>query len=153
MSIFNIHMKGKGRDPQGKVTSIPASRVLQQFGPIMPVTLLPLTENHGKHTPISGRALIDTGAKFTCVNAISARQAGLTQIDSETMNSATHANQKVPVFTGRIIIQGSNMTITANRAYGANLTAQDLVALIGRDMLERCVFVYNGSDGSCSLSL
>ena len=152
MPIFNIHMQGEERDPRGKVTPIPAPAVLQQFGPIIPVTLMPLVEG-AKNTAISGRALIDTGAKSTCVNAISARQAGLTQVDSETMDSATHANQKVPVFTGRIIIQGANMTITAQRAYGANLTSQDLVALIGRDILQSCVFVYNGSDGSCSLSL
>ena len=69
------------------------------------------------------------------------------------MTSATHANEIVPIFAGRMTIQGLPVSIDATRAYGANLAPQGLVALIGRDILAKCVLIYNGSDGSFSLSI
>ena len=40
-----------------------------------------------------------------------------------------------------------------NRAMGASLKAQGLVALIGRDILRACVLVYNGGAGTFSRSI
>lgn len=36
---------------------------------------------------------------------------------------------------------------------GANLDGQNLIALIGRDVLQAAVLVYNGTDGAVSLSI
>ena len=41
----------------------------------------------------------------------------------------------------------------ATQAFGAKLAPQGLIALIGRDVLMNCVLVYNGIDGSFSISL
>lgn len=38
-------------------------------------------------------------------------------------------------------------------ALGANLDSQGLVALMGRDLLQVAVLVYNGTDGSIALSV
>lgn len=99
-----------------------------------------------------GFALIDTGAAVTCVDAATARSVGLSLVDSDLMASATHASELVPIFAGRLDI-GGVCSVEMRRAYGANLAPLGFVALIGRDILESCVLVYNGLDGSFSLSL
>ena len=50
-------------------------------------------------------------------------------------------------------MEAASITISVNRAFGANLAIQGLIALIGRDLLAQCVLVYNGLDGSFSLSI
>ena len=45
------------------------------------------------------------------------------------------------------------IAVNTTRAYGATLATQGLVALIGRDILARCQFTYNGADGSFSLAI
>ena len=161
MPIFNTRVEGEARDQQGNVTRVPPRMALQQIGPSVQVILSPL-EAHLKAIidkggspppPVSGRALIDTGATMTCVDSAAAQQAGLAFVDSGTMTSATHTNEKVPVFAGRLIIEATSITVNANRAFGANLAPQGLIALIGRDLLAQCVLVYNGLDGSFSLSI
>ena len=161
MPIFNTRVEGEARDQQGNVTRVPPRMALQQIGPSVQVILSPLeahlkaiTDKGGSPPPpVSGRALIDTGATMTCVDSAAAQQAGLAFVDSGTMTSATHANETVPVFAGRLIIEATSITVNANRAFGANLAPQGLIALIGRDLLAQCVLVYNGLDGSFSLSI
>ena len=68
------------------------------------------------------------------------------------MNSATHANEIVPIYAGQLMIRGL-CGVNINRAYGAVLETQGLVALIGRDILAGCQLVYNGNDGSFSLAI
>ena len=53
---------------------------------------------------------------------------------------------------------GAIPDVEAARATAVDLAGQDLagkpiIALIGRDVLARCVFVYNGAMGSFSLSI
>ena len=68
------------------------------------------------------------------------------------MSSATHANQSVPVYAGKLTMQ--NMNINIEGAMGANLSGfSDIIALIGRDLLEQGVFIYNGVDGSVTLAV
>ena len=67
--------------------------------------------------------------------------------------SATHVNELVPVFAGRLTIAQASITVNSNRAFGLNMKDQGLIALIGRDLLANCVLVYDGLDGSFSLSL
>ena len=67
------------------------------------------------------------------------------------MASASHPEHEVPVFAGRIMLDG--MTIDTPNAMGVNLSGfSGLVALIGRDMLRNCIFVYDGNAGSMSLA-
>ena len=67
------------------------------------------------------------------------------------MSSATHADEIVPIYAGKIEIQGLP-PCNIMRAYGVNLAGQKICALIGRDMLASCVLVYNGTEGFVSLS-
>ena len=101
--------------------------------------------------PIHGLALIDTGASNTCFDQQAALKAGLPVIDMAMMASASHPQQDVPVFAGKIVIP--RFDIDTEYALGANLDGQNLIALIGRDLLQSAVLVYNGTDGTVSLSI
>ena len=81
-----------------------------------------------------------------------ALNAGLPVVDMGMMASASHAEQDVPVFAGRLVIPEFT-NIDTEYALGANLGGQNLIALIGRDLLQSAVLVYNGTDGTVSLSI
>ena len=102
--------------------------------------------------PFRGYALIDTGASITCVDINAARGAGMAIVDTGRMSSSTHSNEKVPIFAGQMAVENFK-NIETKQAYGAKLKDQGLVALIGRDALSSCIFIYNGSDGSFSLTI
>ena len=103
--------------------------------------------------PVAGWGIIDTGACVTCVDENAARNAGLATVDTGPIASATHDNHTVPIFAGQLDVAGIPQNINTYRAYGVNLEAQGLIALIGRDVLANCILVYNGLDGSFSLAL
>ena len=134
---------------------------LQRFGPRVLITLSPLEaqiktfvdQGESLPTPVVGLALIDTGASATCIDRNAAERAGLALVDSGPMTSATHDKEIVPIFAGRLKLEGLEQYVNAHRAYGATLESQGLIALIGRDVLAGCVLVYNGPDGSFSLSI
>ena len=123
----------------------------------MRTTLLPLdapsvTDESAPPTdPVVGWALIDTGATVTCIDQKAAQKAGLRIVGTGPVASATHSNEVVPIFAAQLIFEGLK-SWDATTAYGANLEPSGLIALIGRDVLAGCMFVYNGPDGSFSLA-
>ena len=139
--------------------SEPAPELLEAQGPIVP-TLLSVPDEAqqalmaaGKPIPepVSGLALVDTGARFTCVDEAAAVRAGLPIRGTAKMASASHPEHEVPVFAGRIVLDSININIP--NAMGVSLSGfPQLVALIGRDMLRNCVFVYDGNAGSTTLA-
>ena len=161
MSILNARLKGEEQDPQGNITPLRRDLALRELGPILRVTLLPLevqlkfysSKNVPTPDPITGNALIDTGASVTCIDQSAAQKAGLPVVDSSPISSATHSNAVVPIYAGRLMIQNLHQNIESKRAYGVNLDSQGLIALIGRDLLASCIFIYNGPDSSFSLSI
>lgn len=139
--------------------SEPAPELLAMQGPVLPVLLsiseevqqALMTEGKPIPEPVTGLALIDTGATFTCVDEAAARRAGLPTRGTAKMASASHPEHEVPVFAGKISMDSININIPT--AMGADLSGfPNLVALIGRDMLQNCLFVYNGNTGAISLA-
>ena len=161
MPILNTRIQAKMRGTDGNQVEVPPEMALSQLGPRVQITLSLLKEQidaiSGKGeevpAPVVGYALVDTGASSTCFDKNAADKAGLPIVDSGPMHSATHANETVPIYAGSLTIQGANINLLAHRAYGVNLAAQDLIALIGRDVLSKCILVYNGSDSSFSISI
>lgn len=161
MPILNSRIEAQAQDQSGNPVNVPQQAGLQQIGPRIQVAISPLEaqlkaltdQGRTQPTPLVGWALIDTGASATCIDRQAAQDAGLAVVDSGPMASATHDNEIVPIFAARLDVAGIPQNIDANRAYGANLAPQGLVALIGRDVLANCILVYNGPDGSFSLSL
>ena len=69
------------------------------------------------------------------------------------MSSASHTKHEVPVYGGGKLVIPEFSDIELEYATGANLDGLNLIALIGRDILQATVLVYNGTDGSISLSI
>lgn len=160
MAILNIQFNAQGQTPTGQTVSLPPSIALLQQGPAVPVVLsvaqtiadqlmqrgLPVP------APVPGQAIIDTGASSTCIDDATAQRLQLPVIDVVNMTSASHASTQQNIYPVLIEVAGG-LRIDVQRAMGANLAAQGLVALIGRDFLQHCTFFYNGPSGLITLAL
>lgn len=99
------------------------------------------------------RAMIDTGASCTCIDPLVFQALGLQPTGSTPMLTPSTGQTPVSADTydvgilipnhpqlGLII---HNMPVTASELF----QAQGFHALLGRDILQRCVLTYNGSAG------
>lgn len=103
--------------------------------------------------PVSGLALIDTGASVTCIDETAAAKLGLPPVDVVSIASASSASSQCNTYPVRIDLQGLPIGIDATKAIGAPLAAQGLVALIGRDVLSHFTLFYNGTTGQITLAM
>jgi predicted aspartyl protease len=103
--------------------------------------------------PISGFALIDTGASATCVDAQVASQMNLPVVGTCTLATPSHESIEKNQHPVHIQVVGTNIAFAVPAAVGADLRGQGILALIGRDVLFQCILVYSGPDDSYSLSL
>ena len=146
-------------DGDGERTEVDPKNFIVRSGPaIYPATLGLLPEHiqiAGQREPLpegpTGAALIDTGATQTCFDTVAANSVGLPVVGKGLMSSASHNNQEVPLFAGLLQIPGYG-DLKMYNAMGARLQDLGIVALIGRDALWDSIFIYNGVDGSFSLS-
>jgi predicted aspartyl protease len=99
------------------------------------------------------KALVDTGASFTSVEpqvlqALNLTPTGTIEIVTPSTGNETHTTETYDV---DFVIGGANqsdipLTIPNLRIAACDLfLRQGIHALIGRDILSRCVLVYNGS--------
>lgn len=161
MPILHVQYDGRGQTPDGKVVQVPPSVALLQHGPIVQIIVglaqsfadQLLQQGHPLPQPISGNALIDTGASTTCIDDQAAQNLGLPAIDVVQMTSASHTSTQQNVYPIQMQIVGSPIRVEVLRAIGANLAAQGLMALIGRDYLQHCTLFYNGLTGEITLSI
>jgi hypothetical protein len=103
---------------------------------------------------ISARALIDTGASCSCVDPsilakLDLTPTGTVSVHTPSTGGAAHLAEQYDV---SLIIPGAGthhvpLAIPAVPAMAANLSLQGVDALIGRDVLRDCIFIYNGSLG------
>lgn len=103
--------------------------------------------------PVTGHALIDTGASGTCIDIEVAQTMDLPVIDQVRMSTPSDAAIEVNVYPVHLSFLGSPVQIDCRRAIGATLCSQGLIALIGRDVLQHCIFVYNGVAGQFTLAV
>jgi predicted aspartyl protease len=159
--ILNVQLGGEAQRPDGTKLPIPPQLALLQRGPIVQVSITVgtaiaqqvLQTGGSVPQPVSGLALIDTGATSTCVDDEAAGQLKLPAIDVVTVASASHSSTQQNVYPIQIEVVGLPIAINAPRAIGAPLRAQGLLLLIGRDVLQHTLLVYNGATGAFSLSI
>lgn len=161
MPILHIQLNATGNTVQGQLVQVPPSIVLQRQGPFVKVTIglaqsiasQLLQQGQTLPSPVSGMALIDTGASTTCVDDSVAQQMQLPVVNVVNIASASHASTKQNVYPIQIEVIGLPISIETPNAIGAALGAQGLIALIGRDVLQHCTLFYNGITGSFTLSI
>jgi hypothetical protein len=100
-------------------------------------------------------ALIDTGASMTCVHEPILRQIQLNPIGVALFGTAKGQVQQ-SIYPARIVFPvWGGMTIDFQGVAGVDLSGQSIqttppepvICLVGRNILERFVFVYNGPGG------
>ena len=155
MPILHLQFVAQGQKPDGSLVSLPPNIALQQRGPIVQVSIsleqsfAQALLSQGKTLPTaeSGFALIDTGASHTCIDDEVARRMGLPVIDVAMMTSASHPATQQNIYPVQIEMVGMPLSIGSPRTMGANLKAQGLILLIGRDVLANTVLIYSGATG------
>jgi predicted aspartyl protease len=157
MSIFNIRYGGRGRrrvNGGEEEVVLPPALVLQRVGAFVhqvtithPQSVADIMENEGREVPsASVRALIDTGAFSTIITPEVAEQLALVHTGQQTIRSVQD-EQEQPVYFGRIIFPwggAADIPIAACPLEGID-------CLVGREILSRWHFTYNGPDGSVTI--
>lgn len=161
MPILHIQYEMQAQQADGSVINLPPSIAMMQSGPTAQV-IIGIAQTFADQflqqgvplpTPISGNALIDTGASTTCIDAGAAQAMGLPVIDVVQMTSASHAATDSNVYPIQMQVVGSPIRAEITNAIGANLAPQGLLALIGRDFLQHCTLFYNGVTGEVTISM
>ena len=107
--------------------------------------------------PVPCRLLIDTGASCTCVdtwiiNALSITPSGFTTIHTPSTNAdSNHQCNQYDVFLS-ILHHELSRFFHVTPVIESNFSHQGIDGLLGRDILESCVFIYNGELGIYTLS-
>jgi len=103
--------------------------------------------------PIVGDALIDTGAVRTCVDDQVARQLRLPVLGRANLSTASHASIQTNMHPVKIEFVGSGLSSNILQAPACSLASQKLAILIGRDVLQQFLLVYNGPLGQWTMTL
>lgn len=154
---FNYNKNGK--------LSAGALAQLGAFFPIevqVPPQIAEVMTKAGQTVPksVSGIGLIDTGATLTCIQEDILVSLGLNPIGQANAGTANGPVQR-NIYPARIVFPTKGWTLDLARAMGVNLTGQviptdppqPIIALLGRNLLERCVFIYNGLVGLWTITL
>lgn len=151
MPIHNQFIRSENGQPH------PAGlRLLGAYLPIeihVPSEIAEMLTEQGKDVPapLAGVGLIDTGATGTCVELTILAKLALNPIGKKMTGTANGPVER-EVYPARIVFPTKGWTIDLG-AIGVDLTGQfvheeppkPIIALLGRDFLERGVFIYNGS--------
>ncbi len=158
---FNHQIQQQGQQSQ------PFAPGLRLQGPGLPVQIeVPLTlaqqlQSAGQPipTPVPGFALIDTGASISAVDVSVMQNLAVHPIGIANVGRAGGPQQQ-NTYPARFVFPGTQLpSMDFNQLIGANLAAQAvagsqlrLVALLGRDILQHFILIYNGTTGSFSLA-
>lgn len=157
MPLFEHQLRINQPGQDGRTVSIPPAQSLHVFGPVLQVVVSPTKEHiealnlKGEVVPqpVSGLAIIDTGATSTAVDEEVCRRLGLNPTGS--MKTA-HAGGSEERACYPIQISFPNTpfpSVSTPTAMSVNLQfgKTPYILLFGRDMLSAMKFVYNGPAG------
>ena len=102
--------------------------------------------------PQAGTALIDTGASFTAVEEVSLKALGLVPVGTNPIWTPSGPKDH-PIYACKISFPGTPIQpLTFNAVVGCQLQGFGHQALIGRDILQYFLLVYNGVEGTWTLA-
>lgn len=159
MAVINIRLDGLDKDNQGQYKSTSPPEALLSRGPRIWGVLtysdtqfnLRTSLEDTKDSSVTGWILFDTGASCSCFDIKAADTLDLAVVDKTYVNSVTHGKQLSPVYSGKLIVE--KLSIPIQKSAGVNLAPHGLIALIGRDVMQNGVLIYNGTDGSFTFCL
>jgi predicted aspartyl protease len=106
--------------------------------------------------PVQIRALIDTGASCTCIDPSALQSLGLTPTGSTPIHTPSTGGtaQNADQYDVSVILLHPNLqlTIPTVAIIEAELSIQGIQALIGRDVLQGCLLIYDGQAGIFTLA-
>ncbi len=160
MPIYNRFF----RDASGKL--IPAGlREVGAFFDIevhVPPPIAQILTNQGKPlpSPVRGVAIVDTGATMTCVNESILQGLGLNPIGIVLAGTASGPTPQ-NIYPARLVFPAEGFGIDFQGVAGVNLAGQmiplnppqQVIALIGRNILERWVLTWNGPGGFWTVAM
>jgi hypothetical protein len=100
--------------------------------------------------------LIDTGATRSCVDSKVIASLGVKPIGVAVTGTAGGPVQQYR-YPARFRFPGEGLEIEFSSVIGVNLAGQsiggrDIIVLLGRDVLSRCILIYNGPGGFFTLA-
>jgi hypothetical protein len=119
-----------------------------------------LTKAGREIPPVSSiRALVDTGASCTCIDpavvaALELPARGTVAVHTPSTGPTPHIADEYEV---SLVLPGAGthhvpLTIDAVPVIAADLAIQGIHAIIGRDVLQDCILIYNGTVGEFTLA-
>ena len=159
MPIHNQFIRGldKEASPAG-LTLVGAYLTIEVH---IPPEIAEVLTNKGEAVPVpkAGVGLIDTGATRCCVDDSLLQQLNLNPV-GRTKTGTANGPVDVNIYPARIVFPTDGWTLDLS-VIGVDLTGQfvqetppkPIIALLGRDFLERGVFIYNGSAGSWTVTI
>lgn len=141
------------------------SNILVRTGPILGVEIsipkeladLLTSEKKTIPSPKAGYALIDTGATRSGVDHSVITKLGVQPVGiAQTLTAGGEVEQNL--FPAHFRFPAENIEIDFSSVLGVNLKGQHIdgqpiIALLGRDMLSKFVFIYNGPGGFFTIAL
>jgi len=117
----------------------------------LPQTLIILLSQQGQQTPppVSGQALIDTGASVSAIDLSVISRLQLNPIGVVSVGTAGGPTRR-NLYPARFILP--RLVIDLEAVIGADLSPFNIIALIGRDILSRFIMIYNGPAGRITLA-
>ena len=102
--------------------------------------------------PVVGKALIDTGAGATAIDVSVCATLDIAPVGVKQVGTAGGQTAQ-PLFPVSLHLPGTGLPrFDISPAIGCDLSGQGILALIGRDVLSRCVLMWNGPMGHVILS-
>lgn len=155
MPILNFRLEAKTAEG----ATVPGSIGLQHFGLRVPVVvgIHGLVEKACRDQeieipqPISGHAVLDTGATVTSIDETIAQRLQLTPNGVRRLATAS-GPMEATTYAFRLRIANA-LTADCPQGVGCNLSGQGIIVLLGMDLLSRCILIVNGPDGSFSLAM
>jgi predicted aspartyl protease len=116
-----------------------------------------IAQNQPIPPPRTGWALIDTGATKSCVDINAISTLGVNPI-GVTLTGTAGGQVQQPLYPARFRFPGEAFEQEFSSVIGVDLTGQsilgqDIIVLLGRDVLAKCVLIYNGPGGFFTLTL
>ena len=153
--FFRRPNQGQEPAPEGLLGAGPLLQVQVE----VPQALAAYLSGQGQPIPApqSGWALIDTGATRTCVDKDVLTKLGVKP--TGTVKTGTAAGQvEQLLYPAKLNFPVAGFQIEFGSVIAVDLRGQtiagaNVVVLVGRDVLARCLLVYNGSAGMFSLAM